>query len=263
LYLAYFDESGDDGYPQTSSTIFVLSSLYFHHSVWKDNYNRIHELRKFLKTNYGLPVKQEFHTREFILDKNPYHGLYSTSARKEILVWFCKTLASLNLKAINVAIFKNKINRPAYDILKNALTYNIQRIENDLNYLRGDSKFLIITDEGRVSKMTTTTRMIQKINYIPSKFNVSPYRKEIQNLIEDPLPKKSSESLFIQMADLMCFAISIYAKRQVCHPVEDWNKRLREVLNYGDEIMLLEILKPVLNLKASPSNPYSVVCYPK
>jgi hypothetical protein len=263
VYLAYFDESGDDGYPLTSSSIFILSSIYFHDSVWKESYNRIYDLRKYLKATYNLPVKQEFHTREFISDKNPYHGIYSPKQRREILILFCRTLASLNLKIINVAIFKNKVNRPAYDVLKNALTYNVQRIENDLNYLRADAKFMIITDEGRVSKMTSTTRMIQKINFIPSKFNFDNYRKEIRNMIEDPLPKKSSESSFIQMADLVCFIVSLYIKRHVCLPVENWNKRINAVLNYGDEIMLLDILKPVLNLKASPSNPYSIVCYPK
>ncbi|WP_204279881.1 hypothetical protein, partial [Serratia marcescens] len=71
-----------------------------------------------------------------------------------------------------------------YDVLKNALTYNVQRIENDLN-INPDNRFMIITDEGRVSKMRSTTRQIQKINFIPSMFNYDTYRKEIEKLIED------------------------------------------------------------------------------
>lgn len=54
---------------------------------------------------------------------------------------------------------------------------------------------MIISDEGRVSKMRDTARMLQRINYIPSQFNYASYQKEIKTLIEDPLPKNSKESI--------------------------------------------------------------------
>ncbi len=262
MYLSYFDESGDDGYPLTSSNFFVLTSLYFHESVWKENYTKIVNHRKYIKEKYNFPIKFEMHSKEFVSDKNPFHGMFTPYQRRQIIYSFCVLLSSLDLKAINVVINKKNINRDSYDVLKNALTYNVQRIENDLNYLRADAKFMIITDEGRISKMRQTTRMIQKINYIPSQFSNDSYRKEIKNLIEDPMPKKSSESYFIQLADMLCFIISLYAKRNLCSPNDTWNKRILNVLNYGDEIKLLDKLKPILNLKASRKNAYGIVCYP-
>jgi len=102
------------------------------------------------------------------------------------------------------------INRALYHVLKNALTYSIQRIENDLDKSFGSERFMIISDEGRISKMRDTARMLQRINYIPSQFNCTSYRKEIKTLIEDPLPKNSKESYFIQLADLMAFVVSLY-----------------------------------------------------
>jgi hypothetical protein len=51
MYLVYFDESGDDGYPKTSSELFVLASVYMHEMFWKTNYNKIKKGRKELK-NY-------------------------------------------------------------------------------------------------------------------------------------------------------------------------------------------------------------------
>lgn len=262
MYLSYFDESGDDGYPKYSSEIFVLTSIYFHNSVWQENYRKLHILRKFLYQKFNFPVKQEFHTREFITDKDPYHGVYSPAERKQILTYFCKAIQKLDLKIISVVIDKKKINRPAYDVLKNALTYNVQRIENDLNYIASDSKFLIITDEGRVGKMRATTRAIQRFNYIPSLYNPDSYRKEIKNLIEDPLPKRSSESYFIQLADTCSFIVSLYAKQNCCSTKMAWGKRVLQVLNYGDELALMDILKPKFNLKANRKNAYGIVCYP-
>lgn len=263
MFISYFDESGDDGYPVYSSELFVLTSVYMHHSFWKENYSMIHEFRKFLKATYGMPVKQEFHTKEFITDKSYYHGVYTPEQRKEILICFCKMFCTLNIKCISVVIDKKKINRPSYDVLKNALTYNVQRIENDMSRISADARFIIITDEGRVGKMRSTTRSIQKINYIPSMFNSSGYRKEIKNLIEDPLPKSSDQSYFIQLSDMLSFIISLYAKQNLCNPKIDWGNRIRAVLNYGDEILLMDLLKPQLNTKASRSNEYGIVYYPK
>ena len=148
MYISYFDESGDDGYPSKSSDLFVLTSIYFHHSVWKENYKKLFEIRNQLKKEYGLPIKQEFHTREFITDKAPYHGIYDATTRKKVLFDFVKYCNFLEFKTISVIIDKNNIQRPTYDVLKNALTYNVQRIENDLSSLNPDNKFMIITDEG-------------------------------------------------------------------------------------------------------------------
>ena len=263
MFISYFDDSGDDGYPKFSTEIFVLTSLYFHESVWKENFTKLYELRKYINNKYGMPIKEEVHTKEFITDKDPYHGLYTNDIRKSILFDFVKASAMLNMKVISVAIDKTKISRPSYDVLEKALTYNVQRIENDLNYLSSDSKFIIITDEGRVSKMRSTTRAIQKINFIPSMYNSNSYRQEIKNLIEDPLPKPSNQSYFIQLADMICFITSLYIKNKVCNPRIEWGKRVKNVLNYGDDLLLLEILKPIINLKASRLDQFGVVCYPK
>lgn len=139
----------------------------------------------------------------------------------------------------------------------------MQRIENDLMSVGEGNKFIIITDDGRVAKMRQTTRAIQKINFIPSKFDFTSYRKEIRNLIEDPLPKPSSESYFIQCADMISFLVSLYAKRHLCKPAMEWGNRIKTVLNYGDEIALMNIIKSKLNTKASGKNEYGIVYYPK
>lgn len=262
MFISYFDESGDDGYPNRSSDLFVLTSIYFHHSAWKENYRRLYEIRKQLYNQYKLPIKQEFHTNEFITDKHPYHGKYDKKTRKNLVFDFFKYVNLIDFKTISVIINKNNINRPDYDVLKSALTYNVQRIENDLN-INPDNRFMIITDEGRVSKMRSTTREIQKINFIPSKFNYDSYRKEIEKLIEDPLPKDSKDSYLIQLADMICFVVSLYAKQQLVNQKMNWGKRILDVLDYGDEIKLLNLIKPKLNLNASRKNEFGFVYYPR
>jgi hypothetical protein len=260
MYLVYFDESGDDGYPKYSSELFVLTSCYLHHQKWQEIYNSLKEFRKQLKQSFGIPIKLEFKAREFILNKNPYRKFnISDNNRKKILEIIADFLGNIEIKFINVVINKKKIKKDNYPILENALKFNIQRIENDLN-IDPLNKFLIITDEGRVGKMRYTTRKIQKINIIPSKF-IGRYRREIKLLIEDPLPKKSQESYFIQMCDFVAFLIYLYGIKKFLN--KEWSNRLSTVLNLNELIRIINKIKPVLNLKATNENEYGIVCYPK
>jgi hypothetical protein len=144
-------------------------------------------------------------------------------------------------------------------VLDTALTFSVQRIENDLAP-RPENRFMIITDWGRVGKMRKTTRRVQKINFIPSKFGPTPRRQEIQKLIEDPLPKDSSESYFIQLADLSACVVSLYAV--ISQGVGHLPKRLPAVVNADKVAEWMETLKPSLNLKAAGDNEYGVKFYP-
>lgn len=262
MYLAYFDETGDDGYPKYSSELFVLTSLYMHESVWKDNYNKIHCFRQELKIKYNFPVKLEFHTKQFLTDKNPYRSFnWGHSEKRKIIYDYFELISSLDVKIINVVINKLNIQSPNYDILDRALTYNVQRIENDLAKSHNNARFLIITDEGRVGKMRKITRRVQAFNYIPSKYNKGCYyRQEIQRLIEDPLPKQSSESYFIQIADLISYIVYLYSLDEFNQT--KWANRVRNKLSKDNILELLTGIKHRLNLEASSYNQFGIVHYP-
>jgi hypothetical protein len=263
MYISYYDESGDDGFPSYSSPLFVLTSCYLHYLNWQETYEHYARFRSKLKEDYGLPAKIEFHTKYFILNKNPYSQFrLSSEDRVQIMNLFCDLIGRLKLQIINVAIVKTRIQKRDYGVLDRALTYSIQRIENDLNPRQNpENKFLVITDSGRVGKMRKTSRRLQKINYIPSKYGTDSYRQEIQSLIEDPLPKDSKESHFIQTSDLVAFVVYQY-----CLGVTGAGKlhgRMPENVNSETIKGWMERLKPSLNLKASGDDPYGVVMHPK
>lgn len=261
MFLAYYDESGDDGSPpHTSSPLFVLTTVYQHHLVWKENYERVKAFKRQLAQDFPFPFHEEMHTREFLLSKNPYHHWNISDAdRAHIIDLYCQLCAQLSLKIINLVIVKPRLQRSGVDVLDTALTFSVQRIENDLA-AEPHNRFMIITDWGRVGKMRKTTRRVQKINFIPSKFGPTPRRQEIQKLIEDPLPKDSSESYFIQLADLVACIISFYAV--VTQQVGHLPRRLPALIDAGRIVAWMELLKPALNLKAAGDNEYGVKFYP-
>jgi hypothetical protein len=260
MYLAYYDESGDDGHPHTSSPLFTLSVVYQHHLVWKDNYEIIKKFKRQLAHDFPFPFHEELHTREFILNKNPYHqwGIVDTD-RAHVIDLYCELCAQLDLRIINVVIVKPRFYKPKVNILDLAVTFSVQRIENDLAPIP-QNRFMIVTDWGRVGKMRKTTRRVQKINFIPSKFGPTSRRQEIQKLIEDPLPKDSSESYFLQLADLSACVVSLYSV--ITQHVGTLPKRLPATMDTAKVMHWMEMLKPSLNLQAAGDNEYGVKFHP-
>lgn len=260
-YIAYFDETGDDGVTTSSSDHFILTSLYMPAESWQQNFNLMRSLRKELRDKYGFHVTEEMHTKHFLTDKNPYRNYnWSKEEKQEIIKAFTLTIASMDLKIVNVIIDKTKFKDGNYRILENALKYNIQRIENDSG---GEWNYLIITDEGRIAPMRKTARAIRAFNPIQSKYSYGFVNHPITNMIEDILEKNSSESYFIQICDFVSFFIHLYFKVEYRH--EELPKR---VLNVIDEEFVKRVLVTLkksgrLNLKANEANTYGLVIYPK
>ena len=146
-YLAYFDETGDDGITTTSSDHFILTSLYMPAERWQQNFDLMRGLRRKMYDKYGFHVAEEMHTKHFLTDKNPYRNYkWSKEVKQEIIKAFVLTIAAMDVQIVNVIIDKTKFVDGNYRVLENALKYNIQRIENDSG---GEWNYLIITDEGR------------------------------------------------------------------------------------------------------------------
>lgn len=258
-YIAYFDETGDDGITTASSDVFVLTSIYMTAEKWQDNYDNFKAFRKNMKERYGFHVSEEMHTMHFLRDKGLYrpHG-WTIDQRREILVHFAKAISQLDIKSISVVIDKNNIHTEGYSVLENALTYNIQRIENDS---AGKWKYLIISDKGRIAPMRKTARKIRAYNPVQSHFGGTT-NQPIQGLIEDILEKDSSESYFIQMCDYISCFTNLYYKYVMKQ--EEFPRRIGQVVDKTFVSRVFATLEAgdVLNLKAS-SNKHGLVIYPR
>ena len=254
MILSYFDETGDDGFHNSPSLVFVLTSACIHHGKWKENYKKVYDFRKYLNAEYKFPSKLEIHTRSLLTNKKPYRGInLDNSIRITILKEFSECISKLDIKVNNIIIDKSKIRSSNYNILDKSLTYNVQRIENMIQKNEFDN-FIIISDEGRVGPMAKTVRKIQKYNPIRSHFG-GMYQNTIKLIIEDVLSKDSKTSCFIQIADFISFFVYLFLV-----PEAKWHSRIKIDKQYVREI--LEKIKPILNIKASKNSPFGFVIYP-
>lgn len=259
--IAYFDETGDDGNKSTSSDTFVLTSLYMPTSSWQNNFNLMKDCRKFLKSKYGFHISQEMHTKHFLSDKSPYREYsWSREEKIEILKAFIYCIGQMDIQIVNVIIDKNNITKSDYDILKSALTYNIQRIENASS---GKWNYIIITDEGRLAPMRKTAREIRAYNPIQSMYDFSYRNEPIKFMIEDIFEKKSSESYFVQCCDFVSYFVHLYYKTVVCN--KELPNRVSKLIDKEFVEKTIKYLKSSgkLNLSANRKNEFGFVIYPK
>lgn len=210
-----------------------------------------------------MPVKLEMHTKYFVLGKNPYRSLGLAAAdRLQVMDLFADLIGSLQLKVINVVVNKAALQANTVEVLDTALKFSVQRIENDLDPARNpEARFMVITDPGRVGAMRSTTRRIQHINYIPSRFGMKPYRREITALIEDPIQKDSTESYFIQLADYVSFVAYLYAHFET--RVGKLHGRMPAAVDQARVRDWMERMRPTLNTKAAGDDEFGVKIYPR
>lgn len=166
--IAYFDETGDDGFVNSSSDDFVLTSIYTKTTSWQKNYNVMKNCRALLKEKYGFHSTVEMHTKNFLTNKNPYRNYGWTKEQKqEILIAYTKCIAEqMDFSCVNVIIDKTKITDTNYNILEKALTYNVQRIENASNE---EWNYIVITDKGRLAPMRRTARAVMNGKPLPAR----------------------------------------------------------------------------------------------
>ena len=259
--IVYFDETGDDGNNTLSSSTFTLTSTYMFASDWQDNFNMLKGLRHELKAKYKFPVSEEMHITPFMTDKNPYrkHN-WTINDRLDILNHYIACIARMKIEVVNVVIDKTRIIHEDYPILKNALKYSIQRIENTC---AGEWNYMAISDKGRVRKMSKTAREIRVYNPIRNVFSDTTRNLPIKYMIEDILEKDSKESYFIQVSDFISYFVHLYYKCFYLN--ESLPNRVATLMTPEKIRNTMDYLKAnrILNLKANSGNDYGIVIYPK
>jgi len=255
-YIVYFDETGDDGV--SGSPIFVLTSIYMSFDKWQSNFDLIKATRRQLKQAYGLHVTEEMHTSKFLTNKNPYRNYnWTDDQKREILIIFTKMIACLDMKCVNVIIDKKKFVDENYKVLENALKYNIQRIEKDC---RGEWKYIMVSDKGRIAPMRETARKIRKFNPIPSKYSTAQTNQPIRNIVEDILEKDSKDSYLIQICDFVSYFVNLYYKLNF--QKEPLPNRVADLIDNVFVSRTMKTLSSKFNEQAS-NNKYGLVIYPK
>lgn len=75
MYIAYVDESGDNGAKPRSSRTFVLACILFNAETWPNRFDRMIAFRRHLRGRYRLPVRAEIKANYLLRNGGPFRGL--------------------------------------------------------------------------------------------------------------------------------------------------------------------------------------------
>ena len=249
----YVDDGGDPGLnPKSPTRHFVLSGLVLHELRWRQFADSVLELRRRIRSTYGLPIRTEIHAAEYI--SRGGMNFIPRYNRLAILQHFTDHLALQGyLSVTNVVV--DKAGKPDdYDVFTSAWRALFQRFENTLNHQNfpgprnPEDKGMVFADNTDGGKLTRLVRRMAVHNPIPNRARHVPgYRNiPIVSILEDPSLRDSRQSYFIQAADLCAYwTYQLFAPNAYIH-----SKTGRGYFHRLD---------PILNKRASASRADGIV----
>jgi hypothetical protein len=253
MYLMYVDESGDTGLAGSPTRFFVLSGLVVHESRWRDFLQMLIAFRKTLRTVYGLPVRAEIHSAEFIKAHKSKIFDIERHQRLAILRNTLDEIAKFQDVMITNVVVDKQGKAADYDVFNSAWGTLFQRFENTLIYgnfpgAHRTDHGIVITDATAGQKLARLVRKMAVFNYIPNdaRYGGGSRNIPIHRVVEDPYGKDSAQTLPVQIVD-----VAAYFLMQRFAP--NGYIRKQRAQNY------FERLRPVLNMRASRSDALGIV----
>lgn len=206
MYLAYVDDSGDAG--AKGSHTYVLACVLVSASSWPRVFDDLLAFRRQLKTTFGVPVRAELKANDLIRNKGALGTLkLSERSRRRIYQLAMRMQRNLGTKTFAIVIDKEKLALRAVprDPREVAWEYLLQRLER-LSTKTGNSPVILIHDEGEAATIRRLMRCARRIGTAGSAFGTGSLSRPATYLIDDPSPRDSKHSYFIQLADLNAYA---------------------------------------------------------
>ncbi len=259
MYFIYADESGDSGRGVGGTPFFVISGLIIHESYWNETFGRFLELRRNLARRYHIPQRVAFHATDIVNGSGDFRRALTDLSKADRLNLYKDVLEFLSqtteIHVLNVFIRKDQI--PADwegRVFDWAWTLFIQRFHNTINtggVLGSDNDFgMLITDRTQDDRLRHIMRLMRAFNFVPNLGQSGNRRILVTRLLDDPVPRNSRHSYWIQMADMIAFAL---ARR-------DYQRD--NLKPYGFE-SYFNILDPILLKEASRYDDQGIVYWPR
>ncbi len=206
MYFAYFDESGDTGMGGSPTSTFVLAALLVDDTSWLSALDQTIQFRRFLRDKFRIPPRAELKASWLIHNKGDIRASGLTYparlAAYRAALRFQRKAGIFRVFAIMVV--KSRVVSPSVDVREVAWRYAIQRLER-FGTANRDNLHLL-PDEGHGDFIKKKIRTMRRFSMVPSAYGGSTLKRNAENVVEDPSDRRSSESYFVQLADLNAYA---------------------------------------------------------
>lgn len=205
LEFAYVDESGDSG---SASQTYTLGCLLVPADEWTARLDLLIGLRRGIKQSYGVRFRDEIKANYLLRGRGPLKSLQlGDGQRRDIYQRHLRLVRLIGSGAFAVVIQKGLITT-GKDPAEQAWLYLFQRLR--IRSEKTGVPIVLVHDEGDADRVRRLHRAFRRHSWSAGQQSVT-----APLLVEDPVPRRSDQSFFIQTADLLAYA----AYRRV-HPPE-------------------------------------------
>ncbi len=206
MYFAYFDESGDTRMRDSPTGTFPLSCLLLHDRAWLPALDQTIAFRRYLRDGFHIAPRSELKAAWLIHNKGDirasglaYRGrlaAYRAAMRFERKIGI--------FRVFTVLIVKSNITKTPTDVREIAWRYAVQRLERFGTSMKDNLH--VLPDEGHGDFIRKKIHLMRRFNQVPSAFGGPTLERNAENIVEDSSDRRSTESFFIQLADLNAYA---------------------------------------------------------
>ncbi len=205
MHLAYIDESGNIGEIAKGGTLtFTLACVLVDSAQWASAFDQLIDYRRFLRDVFGIPVRAELKANYLLRNTGPLAPLgLSEVKRFKIYRGLMRLQPKLSLDTFAVVIRKDKMPTMTAPRAK-AWEFMLQRLERFTT--KANEPVMLIHDEGDSPMVRTWARKSRRAGIAGSAFGTGVLKRPFRLLLDDPVPRNSAHSYFIQLADLNAYA---------------------------------------------------------
>ncbi|MER7073232.1 DUF3800 domain-containing protein [Terrabacter sp. NPDC000476] len=203
MLLAYIDESGDSGQTNGSNT-YTLGCVLVRDTAWPDVFDNFLQFRRFVRARFGILLRDEIKANYLLRGGGDLKRFgFGEGIRHDIYRMHMRLAPKLGLQVFAVVIDKTKIQvwRNPRDIAWGFLLQRLERMST-----KSGEPIMVIHDEGDSHAIRGLARKARRANTPGSAFGVGHLSLPARLILDDPVPRNSSQSFFIQLADLSAYA---------------------------------------------------------
>ena len=207
MYLSYIDESGDTGSrTQGGSRTYTLASVAVSAAEWADVFDELVKFRRHLKTKFGVPARAEIKANWLVRSAGDLRPLNLNDVERRAIYELHMKLLNWNRFSVMAVVIDKPPDREPVNVSDLAWESMFQRLERFSAPDKGNAgPAVIIHDEGDETRIRKQARQRRRYGTAGGAFG-GQVRRDFRLLTDDPHPKNSKHSYFVQLADLVAYA---------------------------------------------------------
>lgn len=207
MYVCYLDESGDPGPTSGSPTPrYTVAAVLIEGRAWRDALDDSIRFRGYLLREFGIPARAEIKATDLVRGRGAVKRAgVGRDARLRIYRGFMRLQARSPIRTFAVSVDKAGYSSPQA-VFDATWRHMFERLERFSHY-SGDAPLMVVVDaSGAYPFVRKLARKMRRHNLVGSAFGPGTLSRPLEPLIDDPIPRKSHESYFVQLADLNAYA---------------------------------------------------------